>query len=83
MVCSFAQQNQSMINVHSADEYILSKFQKYDIVILGENHWIRNYFYFNRLNFVFQKRYLYPFVCDNAAQTFGQSIHPLTFVCKV
>jgi hypothetical protein len=42
MALSFAQQNQSDLDIHNANEYLLAKCQKYGIVILGENHWIKN-----------------------------------------
>ncbi|MDR1654169.1 MAG: hypothetical protein LBS01_11105, partial [Prevotellaceae bacterium] len=63
MYVSFAQQNQSNFDIQNANEYLLSKYQQYDIVILGEHHRIKN-----ELNFLKQN---IPLLYKNGVRCFA------------
>jgi hypothetical protein len=45
-----AQRNKKKVETQDANEYLSSKFQNYDIVILGESHWNKNQLDFLKQN---------------------------------
>jgi hypothetical protein len=70
-----SQQNEKDLIVQNANEYIASKYQNYDMVILGENHWIKN-------ELTFLKKII-PLLYENGVRCFAFEFMAFTAQDKI